>query len=59
MPASTSLPGRKSLLWRLAVPTCIVVAIVVTAVGAFMPAAVVDAAGNQVALNGAGEYTGG
>jgi diguanylate cyclase (GGDEF)-like protein len=37
-------PGRKSLLWSLAVPTCMVVALVVIAVGAFMPAAVVEAA---------------
>jgi diguanylate cyclase (GGDEF)-like protein len=43
-PASIWLPGRKSLLWRLAIPTCIVVAMVVAAVAAFMPAAVVDAA---------------
>jgi diguanylate cyclase (GGDEF)-like protein len=43
-PASMWLPGRKSLLWRLAIPTCIVVAMIVAAVAAFMPAAVVDAA---------------
>jgi diguanylate cyclase (GGDEF)-like protein len=43
-PASLWLPGRKSLLWRLAIPTCIVVAMTVAAVAAFMPAAVVDAA---------------
>jgi diguanylate cyclase (GGDEF)-like protein len=36
--------GRKSLLWSLAIPTCIVVALIVIAVGAFMPAAVVEAA---------------
>src|SRR5580698_5585253 len=36
--------GRKSLLWSLAVPTCTVVALIVVAVAAFMPAAVVDAA---------------
>ena len=32
------------MLWRLAVPTCIVVALIVAAVATFMPAAVVDAA---------------
>jgi diguanylate cyclase (GGDEF)-like protein len=43
-PASGRLPGRKSLLWRLAIPTCIVVAMIVAAVAAFMPAAVENAA---------------
>jgi len=43
-PASMWLPGRRSLLWRLAIPTCIVVGVIVAAVAAFMPAAVVDAA---------------
>jgi diguanylate cyclase (GGDEF)-like protein len=44
MSATTRVPGRKSFLWRLAIPTCIVVALVVAAVAAFMPAEVVDAA---------------
>ena len=38
------MPGRKSLLWRLAVPTCLVVALTVAAIGALTPTAVVDAA---------------
>jgi diguanylate cyclase (GGDEF)-like protein len=41
---STGIPGRKSLLWSLAIPTCAVVALVVFAIGFFTPAAVVDAA---------------
>jgi diguanylate cyclase (GGDEF)-like protein len=42
--SATGIPGRKSLLWSLAVPTCVVVALVVVAVGTFTPAAVVEAA---------------
>jgi len=38
------IPGRKSLLWSLAVPTCVVVALAVVAVAFFTPAAVVEAA---------------
>jgi diguanylate cyclase (GGDEF)-like protein len=38
------IPGWKSLLWRLAVPTCLVVALAVAAVALFMPGAVVEAA---------------
>jgi diguanylate cyclase (GGDEF)-like protein len=38
------IPGRKSLLWRLAVPTCLVVALTVAAVAVFTPGAVVEAA---------------
>jgi diguanylate cyclase (GGDEF)-like protein len=43
-PGFTRMPGRKSLLWRLAVPTCLVVALTVAAIGALTPTAVVDAA---------------
>jgi diguanylate cyclase (GGDEF)-like protein len=39
-----TIPGRNSLLWSLAVPTCLVVALIVVAVGVFTPAAVVEAA---------------
>ena len=42
--SSTGIPGRKSLLWSLAWPTCVVVAVVVVAVGFFTPTAVVEAA---------------
>lgn len=38
------IPGRKSLLWSLAAPTCAVATLVIVAVAALMPAAVVDAA---------------
>jgi diguanylate cyclase (GGDEF)-like protein len=40
----TRIPGRKSLLWSLAVPTCVVVGLTVVAVGFFTPTAVVEAA---------------
>jgi diguanylate cyclase (GGDEF)-like protein len=41
---STGIPGRNSLLWRLALPTCIAVALVIVAVAAFTPTEVVEAA---------------
>jgi diguanylate cyclase (GGDEF)-like protein len=43
-PGATGIPGRNSLLWSLAVPTCVVVTLVVLAVGFFTPTAVVEAA---------------
>jgi len=42
--SSAGIPGRKSLLWNLALPTCVVVALAVVAVGFFTPTAVVEAA---------------
>src|ERR1700679_2960271 len=42
--SSNGIPGRNSLLWSLAVPTCLVVAVVVVAVAFFAPNAVVEAA---------------
>ena len=41
---SARAPGRRSLLWTLAVPTCAMVGLVTGAVALFTPAAVVDAA---------------
>lgn len=37
------IPGRESLLWRLTLPTCVLVAVTVLIIGAFTPAAVVEA----------------
>jgi diguanylate cyclase (GGDEF)-like protein len=41
---STRLPGRQSLLWSLALPTCLVVGLIIAAAAFFAPAAVVDEA---------------
>jgi hypothetical protein len=43
-PGTAGIPGRKSLLWSLAVPTCVAVALAVVAVACFTPTEVVDAA---------------
>lgn len=43
---------RRSLLWTLALPTCLMVGLLVTAIGIHTPRAVVDAAIEQATLKG-------
>ncbi len=52
-PADLGFGVSRSLLWTLALPTCLVVGFLVTAIGFYTPRAVVDAAIEQATLKGA------